>query len=110
MYYSFQQQGDFIDFATFKVFPDHFESDGWAPTVHTFVGTDVSLNPRFAVTVEGRYEWAHKQLELRLRAFPADRSVGFRADRRFCRSGTDHEQRQLLATRVVRRRARPLLA
>ena len=62
MYYKFHQQGDFIDFATFKVFPDNFESDGWAPTVHGFVGTDVSLNPRFAVTVEGRYEWANKQL------------------------------------------------
>ncbi len=62
MYYTFRQQGDFIDFATSKVFPDYFESDGWTPTVHAFVGTDVSLNPRFAVTVEGRYEWAHKQL------------------------------------------------
>jgi hypothetical protein len=62
MYYKFHQQGDFVDFTTFKVFPDNFESDGWAPTVHAFVGTDVSLNPRFAVTVEGRYEWANKQL------------------------------------------------
>jgi hypothetical protein len=62
MYYLFRQHGDFIDFETFKVFPDNFDSDGWTPTVHTFVGTDVSLNPRFAVTVEGRYEWAHKHL------------------------------------------------
>ena len=62
MWYRFRQHGDFIDFATFKVFPDTFESDGWTPTVHAFVGTDVSLNPRFAVTVEGRYEWAHKHL------------------------------------------------
>ena len=62
MYYNFRQHGDFIDFATLKVFPDNFESDGWTPTVHTFAGTDVSLNPRFAVTVEGRYEWAHKHL------------------------------------------------
>jgi hypothetical protein len=44
------------------VFPDNFESDGWAPTVHAFIGADVSLSPRFAVTAEGRYEWAHKHL------------------------------------------------
>ena len=62
MWYRFRQAGDFIDFATFKVFPDTFNSDGWAPTLNGFVGTDVSLNPRFAVTIEGRYEWAHKDL------------------------------------------------
>jgi hypothetical protein len=62
MWYRFRQAGDFIDFATFKVFPDTFNSDGWAPTFHGFVGTDVSLNPRFAVTIEGRYEWAQKDL------------------------------------------------
>ena len=62
MWYRFDQQGDFIDFSTFKVFSDHFLSEGWTPTVQAFVGTDVSLNPRFAVTVEGRYQWARKQL------------------------------------------------
>jgi hypothetical protein len=62
MWYQFQQQGDFIDFTTYNVFPDLFLSDGWTPTLHAFVGTDVSLNPRFAVTFEGRYEWAHKNL------------------------------------------------
>jgi len=62
MYYKFEQTGDFIDFSTYNVFPDTFQSDGWTPTVHAFAGTDVSLNPRFAVTIEGRYEWAHKHL------------------------------------------------
>ena len=62
MWYRFRQQGDFIDFSTYKVFPDNFESDGWAPTLHAFVGTDVSLNPRFALSFEGRYEWAQKEL------------------------------------------------
>jgi hypothetical protein len=62
MWYRFQQYGDFIDFTTYKVFPDSFLSDGWTPTLHAFAGTDVSLNPRFAVTFEGRYEWAHKEL------------------------------------------------
>jgi hypothetical protein len=62
MWYRFEQTGDFIDFTTSKVFPDHFVSDGWTPTLQAFVGTDVSLNPRFAVTAEGRYQWARSQL------------------------------------------------
>lgn len=61
-WYQFQQAGDFIDFTTLKVFPDSFHSDGWAPTVQAFGGTDVSLNPRVAVTMEGRYQWARAAL------------------------------------------------
>jgi hypothetical protein len=62
MWYQFQQHGDFIDFTTYEVFPDTFLSDGWTPTLHAFAGTDVSLNQRFAVVFEGRYEWARKDL------------------------------------------------
>jgi len=62
MWYRLHQEGDFIDFNTFKVFPDQFDSDGWAPTVHAFGGVDVSLSPRFAVTAEGRYQWARGPL------------------------------------------------
>ena len=62
MWYRFEQQGDFIDFTTSNVFPDDFVSDGWTPTLQAFFGTDVSLNPRFAVTVEGRYQWARARL------------------------------------------------
>ena len=62
MWYRFAQAGDFIDFATTKVFADSFDSNGWTPTAHAFGGVDVSLNPRFAVTTEGRYEWARAKL------------------------------------------------
>jgi hypothetical protein len=62
MWYRFHQDGDFIDFNTFKVFRDLFDSDGWTPTVHAFGGVDVSLSPRFAVTTEGRYQWARAAL------------------------------------------------
>jgi len=58
MWYRFQQNGDFIDFDTLKVFPDFFVTEGWAPTVLGFGGVDVSLSSRFAVTTEGRYQWA----------------------------------------------------
>jgi hypothetical protein len=59
----FEQSGDFIDFATTRVFSDDFKSQGWTPTVQAFVGTDVSLNPRFAVTTEARYQWARSRLD-----------------------------------------------
>lgn len=62
MWYRFQQQGDFIDEQTLHVFPDRFDSDGWTPTVQAFAGTDVSLNPRFAVTMEGRYQWGRARM------------------------------------------------
>ena len=68
-----------------KVFPDNFESDGWAPTVQAFTGTDVSLTPRFAVTVEGRYQWAQSHLSTDFSQFqPIDLSgfgltAGFRS-------------------------------
>jgi hypothetical protein len=75
LWYRFQQQGDFIDFETTKVFPDLFDSEGWTPTVQAFAGTDVSLNPRFAVTMEGRYQWARTPLSVDFRQFaPIDLS------------------------------------
>ena len=67
MWYRLRQEGDFIDFKTptLNVFPDTFDSDGWAPTVHAFAGTEVSLSARFAVSVEGRYQWARAALNSR---------------------------------------------
>ena len=62
MWYRLRQEGDFIDFDTLKVFRDLFDSDGWTPTVQAFGGVDVSLSPRFAVTTEGRYQWARAAL------------------------------------------------
>jgi hypothetical protein len=62
MWYRFAQEGDFIDFDTTRVFADRFVSDGWTPTANVFAGTDVSLNPRFAVTGEARYQWARAGL------------------------------------------------
>ena len=62
MWYRFRQEGDFIDFATSKVFTDQFLSRGWTPTAQAFAGTDVSLNPRFGMTAEGRYQWARSRL------------------------------------------------
>jgi hypothetical protein len=62
MWYRLRQEGDFIDFNTLKVFRDLFDSDGWTPTLQAFGGVDVSLSARFAVTAEGRYQWARAAL------------------------------------------------
>ena len=61
-HYRFEQEGDFIDFNTMNVFPDHFISEGWAPLAHALAGFDYTLSPRFAVTTEGRYVWSHADL------------------------------------------------
>jgi hypothetical protein len=55
MYYRFNQDGDFVDFNTSKVFHSTFGSDGWAPTGNINGGADFSLSPMFALTADARY-------------------------------------------------------
>jgi hypothetical protein len=62
MWYRLHQSGDFIDFKTTDVFPDSFQSSGWAPTAHAMAGVDYSVTPRLALTGEARYTWAKSQL------------------------------------------------
>src|SRR4030095_14633059 len=50
LYHRFEQNGDFIDFATTRVFPDQFRSSGWTATVHALAGLDVSFSPRYALS------------------------------------------------------------
>ena len=61
-YYEFTQIGDFVDFATLRVFPDVFRSQGWTPSAHVFGGTDIRLWRQLFLDVEGRYVWAHGDL------------------------------------------------
>lgn len=76
-WYRFRQSGDFIDFKTLKVFPDFFDSDGWAPTALAYAGTDVSLGSRFGVTVEGRYQWSRGALGIDFSGFDRIDLSGF---------------------------------
>lgn len=62
MWYRFDQRGDFIDFNTSSVFNDNFASSGWAPAAHVMTGFDISLNPRFVLTADGRYTYAKATL------------------------------------------------
>ena len=61
--YKFEQFGDFVDFRDNRIFADVFESDGWAPIVHMFGGTDIQVFSRMAVSVEGRYSWSKADLD-----------------------------------------------
>jgi hypothetical protein len=58
MWYSFRQDGDFIDFKTNDVFNAVLESKGWTPTAHALIGADVSVHPRVALVTEARYGWS----------------------------------------------------
>jgi len=61
--YEFKQNGDFVDFADFAVFPESFKSDGWTPTAHVFGGTDIQIYKRMFLSLEGRYTWANATLD-----------------------------------------------
>jgi hypothetical protein len=69
MYYNFRQSGDFVDAVTSRVFADTFTSEGWTPVAHVFAGTDVTLTPRIALSVEGKYQWARASLGADFRGF-----------------------------------------
>ena len=63
-YYSFKQDGDFVDFESdaLDVFHDKYESSGWAGVVQGLAGFDYTLSPRLAVTTEARYGWSNADL------------------------------------------------
>ena len=62
VYYDFLQRGDFVDFQDLSVFPDVFQSKGWAPSAHAFGGVDIKLYRALFATMEGRYWYAHAKL------------------------------------------------
>jgi hypothetical protein len=61
MFYSFRQDGDFID-PQMNVFPSYYASSGWTGTAYGTAGVDYSLGPRFALTSEARYAWSSAAL------------------------------------------------
>lgn len=71
-HYRFEQNGDFVDSRTLNIFPETFKSSGWAPSAQAVAGLDVSLTPRFAVTVDGRYLYAQGSLGQDFRNFPSN--------------------------------------
>lgn len=55
MWYSFEQRGDFVDFATLDVYTSSFQSKGFGPLVQGMGGVDVTVSPRVALTADARY-------------------------------------------------------
>lgn len=76
--YDFVQRGDFVDFVDSSVFTDVFQSKGWAPSAHGFGGVDVQLYRLLFLNLEGRYTWAHGELDPDFIGFDPIDLTGFR--------------------------------
>jgi hypothetical protein len=75
MWYEFLQAGDFVDFQTLDVFPDRFESSGWAPAGQAMLGFELSLTTRLGLSAEARYTLAKARLSSDFQGFdPIDLS------------------------------------
>jgi hypothetical protein len=57
-WYTFKQEGDFVEEPSLDILNLVLQSSGAAPTTHVFTGVDVSISPRFLWTLEGRYALA----------------------------------------------------
>ncbi len=64
VFYSYEETGDFIDFfsPTLDIVPDTFKDNGTAFGVHGVAGLRAYLNRDFAIVVEGRYQYAKKDM------------------------------------------------
>ena len=62
--YSLRQNGDFVDYVDNHIFTDTLKSEGWAPLVHVFGGTDVQVQRHIIVSFEARYTWQQSDLNL----------------------------------------------
>lgn len=58
MYYSYKQDGEFVDFKDFGIFPESLESKGWGPSAYGAAGIDLSLTPHVGLTSQARYDYA----------------------------------------------------
>jgi opacity protein-like surface antigen len=63
IFYQYEEFGDFIDFFSdnLDISSDHFESDGVAFGGHAAAGIRIPLGHDFAITAEGRYQFAQKK-------------------------------------------------
>lgn len=62
VWYTFEQDGEFVDFETLEIFRDNFRSEGAAPIVQLLGGVDVSISPRFTLRGDARYGWASDEM------------------------------------------------
>ncbi|HYW30222.1 MAG TPA: hypothetical protein VE869_01865 [Gemmatimonas sp.] len=62
VYYSYNQFGEFVDFADNTIFDAELDAKGWAPAGYGGVGVEFSLNPRFGIVTEARYDYARGEM------------------------------------------------
>jgi hypothetical protein len=56
-WYRFRQEGDFVDYTNLNIRTLTIETSGWASTVQAIAGVDVTLTPRFGLTMEANQLW-----------------------------------------------------
>ena len=62
IFYNFKQDGDFIDYTDFSVFPDSFQGKGHTGVAQLMAGVDISLGTRFGIASELKKQWARGEL------------------------------------------------
>ena len=77
MYYSFKQDGEFVDFETLDIFPASLESKGWTPAGYGALGLDYSLSPRVGLVSEARYDFARAEMSREFQGFDRIDLSGF---------------------------------
>ena len=77
-YYSFSQQGQFVDYTDLAVFTDRFTSDGWSAGPYVQAGADVQAWKHLFITFDARYTWMHSGLDEDFKGFEGIDLAGFR--------------------------------
>jgi hypothetical protein len=64
IWYRYEEFGEFIEFfdPDFPIEFESFLSEGWAFGAHVVAGVRIPINYDFAITAEGRYLWAEKEM------------------------------------------------
>jgi len=62
-YYTFEQNGFFVDSITLEIFPASLKSSGWTEVIYLGGGTDIYLLKNIYLTLDLRYSWASGELD-----------------------------------------------
>ena len=78
-YYSFSQQGQFVDYTDLAIFTDRFTSDGWSVGPYLQGGADVQAWKHLFITFDARYTWMRSDhLDADFTGFEGIDLAGFR--------------------------------
>jgi len=77
-YYSFSQEGQFVDYTDLAIFNDRFTSDGWSVGPYVHGGADIQAWKHLFITFDARYTWMHSALDEDFTGFDGIDLAGFR--------------------------------